>query len=645
MGCRHIRSRCAIVLAASLAAFASCSPSSLRGARAHEVDVPIAMRDGVILRARILRPDGPGPFPTLVYRTPYGAAAALEDDTTFERAVERGYAVVVQDVRGRYRSDGVFRPYEHEGRDGYDTIEWAAQQPWSDGNIGTFGLSYPGAVQWLAALESPPHLKAMVPAMTFSTPQNFFYAWGVWDLSWTYWIWVNIAPGERVRRNLPGPRTDDQARKSWAELESRMQDTLPLVALDEMRDVAPYYLEWLRHPPEDPYWDFAELRGRYGATNAAVLNLSGWHDDNYGPEGAATNFAGLVDARRGETPRTALLIGPWVHGVDATARTRAGEREFGPAAAIDYDAVVLDWMDRHVRGLRTATAIEPPVRYFVMGANRWKTATAWPPPAEQVTFALTPAAPSRPGGLVGTGLVGTVPSANRGDLDTGRSRGLSPDTKRSRGLSPANNRQGTVPSSFVADPDNPVRNIDDSAGAHDYRALTERPDVLTFDSPPLDEDTEVTGPITAALHVSCDCRDADIWARLLDVAPDGTAFNLMSPGLDVLRASYRDLAVGHQPLTPGEIYELRLDKLITSNVFKAGHKIRLQISASFFPNFSRNLHTGESETIADRRQKATIRIHHDPPHRSTLTLPVAAPAHTTNSTKSTTPTNPKDVQR
>ena len=148
--------------------------------------------------------------------------------------------------------------------------------------------------------------------------------------------------------------------------------------------------------------------------------------------------------------------------------------------------------------------------------------------------------------------------------------------------------------------------------------------MLTFDSAPLTADTEVTGPITAELHVSCDCRDTDIWARLLDVAPDGTAFNLMSPGLDVLRASYREPEKGRQLLTPGEIYALRLDKLITSNLFKAGHRIRLQVSASFFPNFSRNLHTGEMETTSGRRQKATIRVHHDTAHRSTLTLPIVS---------------------
>ena len=497
--------------------------------------------------------------------------------------------MVVQDVRGRYRSDGEFRPYENEGRDGFDTIEWAAQQPWSDGNVGTFGLSYPGAVQWLAAMESPPHLKAMVPAMTFSTPQNFFFTWGVWDLSWIYWIWQNIAPDVRVKQSLPGPKTGAEARAALAAIEDKMLGTLPLDQLEELRDVAPYYYDWLRHPPEDPFWDFAELRGKYARTNAAVLNLSAWHDDNYGPEGATTNFAGLVKARGGKADRTALLIGPWVHGSDATARTKSGDREFGAAAAIDYDNVVLDWMDQHLRGKGAPSSLGPTVRYFVMGANEWKTSYAWPPPAKARSYFLSPA---RSG------------PANRGTLAETR---------------PA---AGSKASQIASDPDNPVINPHQSAGAHDYRALAERADVLTFDSEPLDRDTEITGPITARLFVSCDCRDTDIWARLLDVGPDGTAYNLMSPGLDVLRASYREMEKGRQLLTPGTIYELRLDHLITSNQFKRGHRVRLQISTSFFPNFSRNLHTGDLETTSGRRQRATIRIHHDGTHASHVVLPV-----------------------
>lgn len=576
-------------LAATLVlALAACGPAPGPPAPVHETDTAVPMRDGVVLRADVLRPPGPGPFPTLVYRTPYGKHSALDEDTTFARAVDRGYAVVVQDVRGRYRSDGEFRPYENEGRDGYDTIEWAARQPWSDGNVGTFGLSYPGAVQWLAAVEGPPHLKAMVPAMTFSTPRNFFYTWGVWDLSWPYWIWQNIAPDVRVRKGLAGPRTEADARAGWAAVDKQVRETLPLVDLQALRDVAPYYYDWLQHPPDDPFWEFAELNGKYSRTQAAVLNLSGWHDDNYGPEGAITNFAGLVQARGGPSSRTALLIGPWTHGVDATARTKAGEREFGPAAAIDYDQVVLDWLDRHVRAEARDDPSSPPVRYFVMGDNRWQTSPTWPPPARPVVYYLS-AAPA------GTSRRGT----------------LTPDGP-----------TGPATSVFVADPDHPVINPYDSAGAHDYRALEQRPDVLTFDSPPLDHDTEVTGPIRARIYLSCDCRDTDVWVRLLDVAPDGTAYNLMSPGLDVVRASYRNPGQGRQLLAPGEIHEIRLDQLVTSNLFGRGHHVRVQISASFFPNFSRNLHTGDLETVSARRQRATIRIHHDGPHTSQVTLPV-----------------------
>src|SRR5262245_17538195 len=175
----------------------------------------IKMRDGVTLRANVMLPSGQGRFPVLVYRTPYGKDRAPDEWTTFQKAVDRGYAVVIQDVRGRYQSEGEFDPYKNEGRDGYDTIEWAAAQPWSNGSVGTFGLSYPGAVQWLAAMENPPHLKAMVPAMTFSTPRNFFYSGGVFDGSWLDWIWFNIAPDIRRRKNLPGPQTRAEVSSAW----------------------------------------------------------------------------------------------------------------------------------------------------------------------------------------------------------------------------------------------------------------------------------------------------------------------------------------------------------------------------------------------------------------------------------------------
>ena len=558
-----------------------------------EKDIAVPMRDGVVLRADVLRPRDRGVFPVLVYRTPYGKEFALKSDTTFQHAVERGYAVVVQDVRGRYASEGEFRPYENEGRDGFDTIEWAARQPWSNGAVGTFGLSYPGAVQWLAAVENPPHLKAMVPAMTFSSAQNFFYAGGLWDMSWIEWIWDNIAPDIRAKKNLPGPKTYDEAIAAWSEMGPKMQGELPLGELEELRAIAPYYYDWLRHPLDDPWWDWCDLRNKYGRVHAAVLNFSAWYDDNYGPEGATTNFAGLLKSRSGlSDPRTHLLIGPWVHGVESTAKTKSGERAFQAAAAIDYDEVVLRWMDHYLRDSANGVENENPVRYFVMGADQWRDADAWPPAAKQASYYLI--SPKTGGG--------------RGSLS-----GDVPGTKKTF-------------ESILSDPAKPVINPYAVSGAHDYRKLAERSDVLTFDSAPLEQDMEVTGPIHAQIYFACDCRDTDLWVRLLDVAPDGTAFNLMNPGLDVLRASYRDLKHGRQLLKPQRVYELGLDNLITSNVFRKGHRIRVQISATFFPNFSRNLHTGDLEASSARMQRANISIYTDRRRPSRIVLPIVLPA-------------------
>ena len=547
-----------------------------------ERDVAVPMRDGIALRADVLRPNSDGRFPTLVYRTPYGKEDALKEYATFRRAVERGYAVLVEDVRGRYASGGEFLPYQQEGHDGYDTIEWAARQPWSNGAIGTFGLSYPGAVQWLAAIENPPHLKAMVPAMTFSTPQNFFYAGGTWDMSWIEWIWDNIAADVRAKKNLPGPKTYDEAVSAWKQQGGTMLRELPLSDLAELKGIAPFYYEWLSHPAEDPWWDWCELRNKYDRVHAAVLNLSGWYDDNYGPEGATTNFNGLLKSRAGQRDaQTHLLIGPWVHGVDNTAKTKSGDRQFGQAAAINYDEVVLRWMDRYLRGMENGVDQEKPVRYFVMGDDQWRDADAWPPAAKETSYFLVA----------------------KGELSLQQ---------------PAK----AEASSFFSDPADPVINRYETSGAHDYRDLSQRKDVLTFDSEPLAKDLEVSGPIRADIFISCDCRDLDLWVRLLDVAPDGTAFNLRSSGLDVQRASYRDIKRGRQLLTPGQVYEIHLENLITSNVFQKAHKIRIQISGSFFPNFSRNLQNGELEAKSAKMLKTIVRVYHGAAHASRIVLPV-----------------------
>lgn len=530
-------------------------------------DVAVPMRDGVVLRADVYRPAGDGKFPVLVFRTPYGKHFAAKSDGVHRKAVERGYAVVLQDVRGRYASGGHFDPYRQERSDGYDTIEWSAAQDWSDGRVGTYGLSYPGAVQWLAALEQPPHLVSMAPAMTFSSPRRFFYMNGLFDRSWLPWIYQYVAPDARRRLGMP---VGGDAEESWREVADEFQSFLPLRDLPWLRKEAPYYFEWLAHPPEDPWWDWAELRGNYGRVSAAVLNFSGWYDDAYGVEGAATNYAGLVQSRKPGAARTHLVLGPWVHGAPSTMSSRSGELDFGPEAALAYDELVLDFHDYYLRGIDNRFATEPGVRYFVMGANEWRTSSRWPPPSARVH---------------------EVPL-------------------------------GAGPSVFAADPKQPVSDPDDSPGAHDYRALAARKDVLVFDSEPLTEALTVAGDVTAEIYASCDCRDFDLWVRLLDVHPDGAAYNVTSPGNDVIRASYREPGKGPQPLEPGRIYALRWVQAPAGIRFGQGHRIRVQVSASFDPHLSRNLQTGESEVVSAESRAAEVTLHHDAEHASRVLLPV-----------------------
>ena len=497
-----------------------------------DTNVAVPMRDGVILRADIWRPVSDGRYPTLVYRTPYGKHQSTAAFATARKAVVRGYVVVMQDVRGRYASDGEFLPYQQEGKDGYDTIEWAARQSWSNGSVGTYGLSYPGAVQWLAAVESPPSLKAMVPAMTFAGPMQFWYSGGVWDNSWVGWITRNIA-------------SDRSARNGGDTSLSR---------------VAPWYFEWQRHPPYDPWWDWAELKDKYARTSAAVLSFSGWHDEAYGPDGATKNFAGVAAARRGQPSRAALIMGPWTHGVPRMSVTKTGDREYGAAGVVDYDEIVLRWLDRYVRGIDNGVDREEPVRLFVMGANRWIESDAWPVPGTRSDTIVL--------------------------------------------------RRGGTSTTISFDPRNPVADAyPDRAGAHDYRTLSDRSDVVVFETAPLAADKTVVGAMRAELFVSADGPDADVWVKVLDVAPDGTAYNLVSTGLDVVRASYRNAKRQPEPLVPGKVYALELPDLLTANTFKKGHRVRVVITPSWTPGF------------AALSTPVRLTIHHSDRYPSRLILP------------------------
>jgi putative CocE/NonD family hydrolase len=540
--------------------------------------VAIPMRDGVILRADVYRPAGETKVPVLVYRTPYSRTEA-PPDPLIPVAVRRGYAVVRQDVRGRYGSGGTFEPYQQEGKDGYDTIEWAARQPWSSGAVGTFGLSYPGAVQWLAAVESPPHLKAMVPAMVFSTPETFWYSGGVWDGSWLDWTWLNIAPDLRRRLGVAGPQTDEEAARSYDAEVAAARRYRPLLELPNFKGVAPWYYEWMRHPPGDTWWSFARLPGRYDKATAAVLNLSGWFDEMYGPNGAVENFEGAGDA---------LVLGPWTHGVAETQSRKAGERDFGSRAALDYNGTVLAWMDRYLKGVDSSSRY-PSVRVFVMGSNQWRSADRWPFP-------------------------GTRPDTLYLERRAGASMG------RLARSAPAGPGGETV---IRSDPAHPVTDpFKGNFGAHDYRSLMPGPSVAVFETAPLAKPVEIIGRVVIELAASATVPDFDLWAQLYDVAPDGTAWNLSTPGTALQRASYREGGPERKLLKEGEVVRFRMDKLVTANRFLQGHRLRIVITPQFWPLFSINPQTGAQEFESDSVRAGEIRIGHGAGKFSVIVLPV-----------------------
>jgi len=541
-------------------------------------DVEARMRDGVVLRADALRPDRPGRFPALLVRTPYGKKAEWGDDDFAMRAARAGYVVVVQDVRGRYRSEGVFDPYRQEGRDGFDTIAWVAGLPYCDGRVGTTGLSYPAAVQWLAAVEAPPQLKAMAPAMTFSSGRRFCYFGGALDLSWLAWFYESIAPDVRRRLKLAGPTTEGDAERAWAAKREAWLRHLPLRGHPALQGVAPQFFEWLDHADDGPYWDFLRIEARYDRVRIPVLNLTGWHDEGYGPGGAARNFAGT----RQWGGR--LVIGPWTHGTPTPRRTRAGELDFGNGAGLDYESLLLRFFDRWLKNVPNGIDREPPVRIFVMGENTWRDEAEWP---------LARAVPTAFHLRAGSRLAREAPASDE------------------------------APDAYSYDPRDPV--VDPHGGRlgpFDQSPLEARPDVLVYRSEPLARDLEVTGPIDVELWVSSSARDTDFIVRLLDVHPSGRSYNLMSPTLEVLRARYRNGEDRPELLEPGRIVKLRLANGITSNLFKAGHRVAIHVTSSLHPHLDRNPNTGGVIATEERLLRADQLVHHDAQHPSRVVLPV-----------------------
>jgi uncharacterized protein len=569
--------RAAGFLVASILGARLSAPAEEYRVRA-ETDVPAPMRDGVVLRADVLRPDAPGRFPAILMRTPYGKASEWRDSSLAIAAAHAGYVVVAQDVRGRYASDGVFDPYRQESKDGYDSVEWVASLPYVDGKVGMAGLSYPGAVQWLAAMAKPPHLVTIAPLMCFSTGRLFFYFGGTMDLSWIPWFYVNISPDVRVRAGLSGPRTEGEASELWEKHKQEWLSFLPLRELPALADTAPSYYDWLAHPEDGPYWDFANVEAHYPEIEIPALNLSGWHDEGYGPNGAIHNFLGT--RRNGSV----LVIGPWRHGTPRLTKMAVGELDFGVDAGLDHDALLLRWFDHWLRSEDNGVDREKPVKIFVMGRNRWRGEASWPLERRVETAYY----------LSGGGMLTTTPPP-----------------------------EDEPPDHYDYDPLDPVVDLHDGQqGPFDQSALEKRPDVLVYTTAPLDEDVEVTGSIAVELYAASSAKDTDFVVRLLDVYPDGRAFNLMSPTVEVLRARYRKGEGEPELLVPGAVELYRLTNLVTSNVFKKGHRIRVHVTSSLFPHFDRNPNTGDPIGTSARVEVAHQEIHHGGRYPSRIVLPV-----------------------
>jgi uncharacterized protein len=535
-----------------------------------ERDLSVRMRDGTTLRADVYRPSSGGPVPVLVNRTPYDRSSPLIQLAAIdpERAVEKGFALLCQDVRGRYGSEGDFYTFIDEGRDGFDTIEWAAEQEWCNGSVGMVGRSYAAAVQWLSALEQPPHLRAISPIVTGS---DFYDGWiyegGAFQFGFNvFWIWL-----------MSDPRAVNKLEEVFAHL--------PLHTL-RVRDLAwaRLYAHWLGHSTDDWFWQSLSIRRRHERLSVPALIVGGWYDVFL--RGTLENYVGT------KAKGARLVVGPWAHGTTYGPYPDHSFDRFGGTDQIDVPALQLRFFAHHLKGERNGLDDEPPVRIFVMGANRWRDEDDWP-----LERAVETAWYLRADGRLSREEPADEP----------------PDQYMYEPADPAPTIGG--PTSL------PSRMMRLTSGPLDQRRLATRPDVLVYTSEELVERVEVTGPLLLVLHAATSARDTDFVAKLLDVDSD-ESWTILAEG--VLRLRFREGFERELLAEPERPYELRIGLAATSNVFLPGHRIGLLVTSSSFPRFDRNTNTGHSlgvDGAADLRP-ARQTVFHDAARPSHVLLPV-----------------------
>lgn len=532
------------------------------------------MDDGVRLSGDIYLPEGDGPFPTVLFRTPY-VKSQLATGKEGRRWARDGYAYVTVDVRGRGDSEGDFTPYRNDATDGYQVIEWIASQSWSTGRVGTIGGSYCGRIQWLTALTQPPHLKAMIPLVSPSDPfvESPTGIYGPMNI-----CWFHMTSGKTMQ---------DLEDLDWM----RIYEHLPLLTMDEaIGRQAPRWRESMAHQSLDDFWKELCYQTRMSEIDLPVLHISGWYDDEQ--IGTPLNYTLMTQNAPSEAARKSqrLLMGPWGHQVNT--QQKIGEVDFGPDSLIDLHAYERRFFDRHLKGTPPETE-DPPVRIFVMGKNAWRDERTWPlPDAQPTPFYLHSA--GRANSRYGDGLLSDLPSGDQ-PRDSYRSDPMRPFP-------------------FITEPLSAQ-----IGGPDDYAAVERRDDVLVYTSVALDRDIEVTGPISAVLFAETTGKDVDFAVKLLDVWPSGFAQRI-TDGL--VRARFRHGMDRPEPVTPGEIMELNIDLWYTSLVFKKGHQIRLEIASHAFPKYDRNLQTGGDMATETHCQMADQTIYHDRHRPSRLILPV-----------------------
>jgi len=544
-------------------------------------------RDGVVLRADVHRPPGPGPHPVLLVRTPYGKRAPERTEAAYFSAA--GYIVVVQDVRGRGSSGGTFVPFSQEGPDGADAVAWAAALPGADGRVGTLSQSYMGLAQYHLAVQRPP---ALVAASPVSGPVTFFrnglYRDGVLELEWTL-NWFGSLAREPVAdradllaewdtwSSVPGARFAPLA-------EDAVRHVPVLDWADRYAPGAPSLRDVLEHTTEDAHWQALDLRGRTASVDVPMLHVSSWYDAfQYDTLTLYRRLrAGAATAHARDHQR--LIMGPWAHLLGyAKPETRgAGEADFGPDAAIELHAIQRNWFDHFFHGVPLEG---PRVQIFVLGENRWRDEDEWP---------LARARPTPLYLREGGALSWDPPSA------------------------------GEEPDTFVSDPENPVPSLGGASlalppGVLDQRPAEARDDVLTWTGPVLAAPLEITGNVTMTLHAASTAPDCDFVARLVDVHPDGYAWNVVD---GVVRARFRESTSDPSPIEPGRVYAYEIDLWATSIVVAAGHRLCVEMASSCFPRWLRNPQTGAEPVRATRFATARQTVFHDGARPSRMVLPL-----------------------